>query len=134
MKLRLSTLSMLRRFQLRSFTSKHSFIPALTNSNVQMNNDILNDKNVIISGEFFPTSERLLEEMLLKNNIHLQPQMSPDTEILICGRYPDWMLVEEARIYGVRIIFMDKAGELFSKLASNLNKNKTFSYEEPLGV
>lgn len=114
-----------------SYRKSKSLIPAKP---TQVDENFLNGKNVIISGEFFPTSEKVFKESLLKRKANVQPQMTPQTEVLICGKYPDWVLVEEARIYGVKIIFVDKAGELFSRLATNLNKNRAFFYEEPLGV
>lgn len=134
MKLKLSTLAMLSRFNLRSFSRRETSAPSLTAKTTQLDDDLLHSKSVILSGEFFPTSESVLIERLLKRDVNVQPQMTPETDILICGKYPDWMLVEEARLYGVKIIFIDKAGELFSRLATNLNKSRAFSYEEPLGV
>lgn len=95
----------------------------------------LHTKNVIISGDFFPSSEVAFKKNLLERKANLQPHMTTETEILICGKYPDWMLVEKARLYGVKIIFVDKAGELFGRMATNLNKTTPVSlYEEPLGI
>lgn len=84
-----------------------------------MEDNFLDSKNVIISGEFFPASNIAFKESFLKYNANLQPQMTPETEILICGKHPDWVLVEEARLYGVKILFADKTGELFSRMATN---------------
>ncbi len=100
-----------------------------------MDENLLQSRNIILSGEFFPTNEKVFKENLLKCNANVQLQMTPETEILICGKYPDWMLVEEARLYGVKIIFVDRAGELFSRITANLNKRKAvLPYEEPLGI
>ncbi len=110
--------------------------PLLTNSTTQMNNDFLHSKNIIITGQFFPTSESTFKENLLKSNLNVEPEITPETEILICGKYPDWTLVEEASFYGIKIIFIDKEGELFSRIATKLCKSSrpVLSYKEPLGV
>ena len=97
--------------------------------------DFIHSKNVILSGEFFPLSENSFKEKLIEREANVQQEITPETEILICGRYPDWMLVEEARLYGIRIIFADKAGESFSKIATKLCKSRpVLSYEQLLGV
>lgn len=111
-------------------------IPLLPARNTQIDNHFLHSKNIIISGEFFPTSESAFKENLLKSNVNVQPEITPETEILICGKYPDWILVEEASLYGIKIIFIDKAGELFSRIAIKLCKSSrpVLSYKEQLGV
>ncbi|CAN5198617.1 hypothetical protein BH23BAC2_BH23BAC2_22500 [soil metagenome] len=60
----------------------------------------------------------------------MQPEITPETEILICGMYPDWMLVEEAKLYGIKIMFADKAGELFSRIARNFTNPRLFYIEK----
>lgn len=121
------------RFRSRSFLQAATPIPSAKTAKLDEN--YWSAKNVVLSGEFFPASDSFFKESLLKRNAHVQPQMTSETDILICGKYPDWMLVEEARHCGVTIIFIDKAGELFSRLASNLHKGRAaLSYEEPLGV
>lgn len=115
-----------RRLKLRSLTYRET---------APLDDKFLDSKNCIISGDFFPFSESLFKEKLLKRNINVQPQMTPDTEILICGRYPDWVLVEEARMYGVKIIFVDKAGELFSRMVTKMKKSRTvLTCEEPVEI
>ena len=98
-------------------------------------NDYLHSKNVVLSGQFFPMNENSFIDNLEKQEANLEPEITPDTEILICGRYPDWMLVEEARLYGIKIVFADKAGELFSRMATKLYKNRAeLTYEDSPGV
>lgn len=89
----------------------------------QLNVNFLQAKNVILSGEFHPMSEDTFRENLIKNKVNVQEEITPETEILICGKYPDWMLVEEARLYGIKTIFVDKAGEFFSRIATKLYKS-----------
>lgn len=101
----------------------------------EMNLHCFENKIIVTSGEFFPTSEKALTERLVQERANVLSQITSATDILICGKYPDWMLIEEAKKNGVKIIFVDKVGELFSRFATNLNKNRTIlSNEEPLGV
>lgn len=102
---------------------------------VEVNLHSFENKIIATSGEFFPTSDKALTERLVQERANVLPQITSATDILICGKYPDWMLIEEAKKNGVKIIFVDKVGELFSRFATNLNKNRTIlSNEEPLGV
>lgn len=102
----------------------------------QLNVRLLQAKNVILSGEFHPMSEDTFRENLIKGKVNVQQEITPETEILICGKYPDWMLVEEARLYGIKIIFVDKAGEFFSRIATKLceSSRPVLCYKEPMGV
>ncbi len=99
-------------------------------------NDCFHYKNVILSGEFFHLTENSFKAKFQEEKINLQPEITPETEILICGRYPDWILVEEARLYGITIIFADKAGEFFSRIATKLCRTNTsvLSSKEPIGL
>lgn len=100
-----------------------------------VNPDLLQSKNVILSGEFYHLEDNSIINNFHKRETNIQPDITPDTEILICGQFPDWMLVEEARLYGIRIIFADKAGELFSRMATKLCKSRkqVLSIEEIMG-
>ena len=99
------------------------------------NNICLQAKNVILSGDFFHLNGNSFSENLLKREANVQLEITPETEVLICGKYPDWILVEEARHYGIKIIFIDRAGEYFSRIAAKLIKSKTGSpIEELIGV
>ncbi|CAM4121905.1 hypothetical protein GILI108418_06045 [Gillisia limnaea] len=97
------------------------------NRTSQVNIDFLQAKNIFLSGEFLPMGINSFKENLIKRQANVQPEITPETEILICGKYPDWILVEEATLYGIKIIFVDKAGELFNRIAAKLIKNKTDS-------
>ena len=94
--------------------------------------NLLRAKNVILSGDFFHLNENSFSENLLEREANVQLEITPETEVLICGKYPDWILVEEARLYGIKIIFVDKAGEFFSKIAAKLVKRNTCSPIEEL--
>lgn len=97
----------------------------------ELSKDLSKAKNIVLSGEFCALSENSLKENLLKSKANVQPEITPETEILICGKYPDWMLVEDARHYGIKIMFVDKAGELFGKMATKLiQKKSNFPLEE----
>lgn len=96
------------------------------------NKSLLQTKNVVLSGEFFPINYK---DNLMKWEANVQPEITPETEYLLCGKYPDWVLVEEARHYGIKIIFADQAGELFSRIATELiNSKSALTVEEPLEV
>lgn len=99
-------------------------------------NDYLYSKNVVLSGQFFHLNENSFLDNLEEREANVEPEITPETEVLICGRYPDWMLVEEARLYGIKIVFADKAGELFSRMATKLCKSTrpVLSYQESQGV
>lgn len=112
-------------------------VPAtlLSFSNLQVDMDFLQAKNVFLSGEFCPMDENTFIERLRERKANVQQEITPETEILICGQYPDWVLVEEARHYGIKIVFFDKAGEFFSRMAAKLINNKTSSpVGEPMDV
>lgn len=127
--------NIIKKTGLSNSSFRKTAIPGLQALTSQVDEYFFQNKKIAISGEFFPMSENFLKSNLVEREANVQPEMTPETEILICGKYPDWMLVEEARLYGVTIIFVDKAGELFSKMASGLLKNNSvLSYEEPLGV
>lgn len=99
------------------------------------NNNWLQAKNVILSGDFFHLKGNSFSENLREREANVQLEITPETEVLICGKYPDWILVEDARLYGIKIIFVDKAGEYFSRIAAKLIKSKTGSpIEELIGV
>ena len=99
------------------------------------NNNWLQAKNVILSGDFFHLNGNSFSENSLKREANVQLEITPETEVLICGKYPDWILVEDARLYGIKIIFVDKAGKYFSRIAAKLIKCKTGSpIEELIGV
>lgn len=85
-------------------------------------NNYLHFKNVVLSGQFFPVDENYIIDNIEEQTANLRQGITPETEILVCGRYPDWMLIEEARLYGIKIVFADKAGELFSRIATKLCK------------
>lgn len=98
-------------------------------------NKYLHFKNVVLSGQFFPLDENSFIDNLEEQAANVRQEITPETEILVCGRYPDWMLVEEARLYGIKIVFADKSGELFSRIATRLCKTRTMNiYEDPVGV
>ena len=100
-----------------------------------LDDDFFQNKKVVIMGEFFPMNNTTLNENLLTRGASIQPKLTGETEILICGKYPDWMLVEQAKLNGVKVIFVDRAGELFSVILSRMNEVGSFyDYEEPLGV
>ena len=94
--------------------------------------DLLRAKNVILSGDFLHLNGNSFSENLREREANVHLEITPETEVLICGKYPDWILVEEARLYGIKIIFVDKAGEFFSRIAAKLVKSNTCSPMEEL--
>lgn len=105
------------------------------NLTTDLNIDFPQAKNVIFSGEFLIGSEIAFRENFIKGNANVQTEITPETELLICGKFPDWMLIEDARKNSINIVFTDKAGEFFSRMATKLIKNKTDSpFEELMGV
>lgn len=109
--------------------------PLFSNLITDLNNSFSNVKNIIFSGEFCAGSETAFRENSLKGIAGAQVEITPETEVLICGKYPDWMLVEQARQNGIQIVFTDKAGEFFSRIAIKLLENETnFPFEELMEV
>ena len=119
----------------RKFPSRKINSPHRSALGAQTDDEFLENRNVIISGEFFPDSEDALKQNLLERKANVQSQMTPETELLICGKYPDWMLIEEAKMNGVKIIFVDKASDLFTRLVSNIqNSHPAVLNQVPLGI
>lgn len=129
-------LQILDKISMQRLSLQETQAALLPDGTLQLNVSFLQSKNVILSGEFYPMSEDIFKENLFKNKVNVQQEITPETDILICGKYPDWMLVEEARLYGIKTIFIDKAGEFFSRIATKLFKRNIpeLSYKEPLGV
>ena len=100
--------------------------------------DILSFKNkkVLLSGDFFPTTEEAFKEKLIRAKATVMAQLTSETEILICGKYPDWILIEEVQRRGLDIIFIDKASDLFSGTSESHQHigEPALSYQIPLGV
>ena len=120
---------------LRNHSSRKAAIPDLSALTPQVDDCFLENKNVIISGEFFPGSQDGLKENLLERKANVQSQMTSETELLICGKYPDWMLIEEAKMNGVKVIFIDKASDLFTRFATNVqNSHSAVLNQVPLGI
>jgi len=90
--------------------------PLFPATRTQVDANFLNAKNVIISGDFFPSNKNAFKERLLKRKVNVQPQLTPETEYLICGKYPNWILVEQASLYGIKIIFTTKPNLILSNL------------------
>ncbi len=136
MKFNKINLQILDRIGIQKLAYQKASVPLFQSSFSNEKNNIFQSRNVILSGEFFPLSEIFLRENLLEQEANVQTEITPKTEILICGKFPDWTLVEEAKLYGIKIIFIDHEGESFSKIASRLYKSRKslHSYEEPLGV
>lgn len=132
MKLTRSPLQILNKNLLQQLSFQEAPASLYSAGTSQVNFDFVRAKNVFLSGEFFPNGENSFKEDLFNRQANLQPEITPETEILICGKYPDWNLVEEARHYGIKIFFIDKAGEFFSRIASKLIKNNTNSSIEEL--
>lgn len=104
----------------------------------KMNIFSLKHKNAVISGEFFPMGEETLKNKLVSAKTNVMPQMSAETDILICGKFPDWSLIQEAKIRAIKVVFVDKASDLFAALTSpeqsDLESELTFSNQFPLGI
>lgn len=104
----------------------------------KMNILSLKHKNAVISGEFFPTDEETLKNKLNCAKTNVMPQMSAETDILICGKFPDWSLIEEAKIRAVKVIFIDKPSDLFAASntseQSNLDSEPSYISPVPLGI
>lgn len=92
-----------------------NFPPTLDSTTRKEKISTLSHKNIRTTGHFFPTSEEVFNNKLLQLNANVQPQMNEETDALICGKYPDWMLIEEAKTMGIPIIFVDNTAELFSR-------------------
>ncbi|WP_034921331.1 hypothetical protein [Gillisia sp. CAL575] len=132
MKLNRINLQILDKISIKKLFFQEAPAPLFLKGFSKENNSLLQTKNVVLSGEFFPINYK---DNLNKWEANLQPEITPETEYLLCGKYPDWVLVEEARHYGIKVIFTDKAGELFSRIATKLINSKTaLTIEEPLGV
>lgn len=117
-------------FRKRTSGAKKSELP-------ELNFDSLENKNVVTSGEFFPTSTEALKEKLVQEKANLRSEITAETDILICGKYPDWMLIQQARISGVKIIFIDKASDLFDEMVIDIRRHTSepdYSSQVPLGV
>ena len=99
-----------------------------------LDNHFFRNKRIALIGEFFPMNNITLTKNLLSTGANIDSKITPDTEILICGKFPNWTMVEQAKAKGVQLIFVDKAGELFTVILSRMNEGKSFNYEEPLGV
>lgn len=109
--------------------------PLFPYSIADLNNDFSKAKNIIFTGEFCTGAEVAFREEVLKGSANVQTSIIPETELVICGKFPDWILVEDARQNGIKIIFTDKAGESFSRMATKLIKNGTdFPLEELMEV
>ncbi len=96
-------------------------IPNYENQNLNIFS--LKHKNAVISGEFFPTDEETLKNKLINAKTNVMPQICAETDILICGKFPDWSLIEEARLKAINIIFIDKASDLFTNSTSAEHNN-----------
>lgn len=117
------------------FLSPKADVPARIGFSKAMDDCSFENKNIFISGEFFPSHENALKERLQKRKAKLQPFLTRDTEILVCGKYPDWLVMEEAKRNGVKIIMVDKASDLFSRFATNIHdSNSPAPHQVPLGI
>ena len=118
------------RLSFRKTTKANNSVPAKP-----LDDNFFQNTKVVIMGEFFPMNNKTLNENLITRGASIQPKLTGETEILICGKFPDWMLIEQARLNGVKVIFVDRAGELFNVILSRMNEGGSFyDYEEPLGV
>lgn len=98
----------------------------------------LKHKNAVISGEFFPTGEEALKNKLMNGKTNVLPQMSADTDILICGKFPDWNLVQEAKFRAIKVVFIDKTSDLFTGSISveqgSFEGEPSYISKVPLGI
>ena len=100
-----------------------------------LNDDYFQNKIVAILGEFFSMNNTNLRENILNRGATIHPKVTVDTDIIVCEKFPDWILVEQARLKGVKVIFVDRTGDLFSVVLSRMNEGKSFTnHKEPLGV
>ena len=102
----ISLIKKARSYSFRTLRSKNlKETKALDNS--------LENKNIILSGSFFPASEESLQEKLLMLKAQVVTELSSETDILLCGKFPNWSLIQEARSRAIKVIFIDKASDLF---------------------
>lgn len=110
------------------FKRKIALLPVIMNQTLPF-------KNVMITGKFFPLSETALRNELFIIKANIQSYMTVETDVLICGKHPDRNLVEEARIYGVEVLYINKIGEIVGLMQNNDIKSWfDFHDEEPLGI
>ena len=104
----------------------------------EMNFHSLENKNVVTSGEFFPARAEAFIERLVQEKANVISQLTAETDILICGKYPDWMLIQEARLRAINVIFIDKASDLFTGSTpveqSNFESESMYISQVPLGI
>lgn len=97
----------------------------------------LKNKKVVITGDFFPASEDTFRKRLIAAKASVMTNLTTDTEILICGKFPDWTLIEDAQKKSLEIIYIDKVSDLFLKWeATGMQpmKKKEEDFPVPLGV
>lgn len=99
-----------------------------------MNIFSLKHRNAVISGDFFPTNEVTLINKLIHSQINIMSQISAETDILICGKFPDWSLVQEARLRAINVVFIDKTSDLFTTLSPAEQNEQTCIFQVPLGI
>lgn len=82
----------------------------------------LEKNNFFINGIHLPTNPNFLNGILLHSDMILHTYPNPDVDLIICDKYPDWDLIEQARSFNAEIIYIDAAGIFFNIKAANLEK------------
>lgn len=71
-------------------------------------------RKVVLSGNFFPLDRENFISRLEQFRGEIQLELDSETEVLICGKYPDWDLIAAAKERLIQIIFLDKVSDLFA--------------------
>ena len=66
--------------------------------------NILEGKKVIFDGELDTYREESIKNELRNKHAIVEDKMAEDTDFLITGKNPDWLVVEEAKDLGVTIV------------------------------
>ncbi|WP_092541064.1 BRCT domain-containing protein [Zunongwangia mangrovi] len=81
--------------------------------------DSFEGKKVVFDGKLDELREESIKCDLLSKNAIVEEKMAMDTNFLITGKNPDWLVVEEAKEHGITIV-----DEMDWQKAIKLNKSK----------
>ena len=75
---------------------------------------MLRNRKIALTGDFFPLDKLTFEAKLNHLKGEVQLELTSETDVLICGKYPDRKLISEAEKNGTYTIFIDKVSDLFA--------------------
>lgn len=82
----------------------------------------LKKNNLFINGILLPTNTDFINGIVLHSDMILHTYPNPEVDLIICYKYPDWDLIEQAKSFNAEIIYIDAAGIFFNIKAANLEK------------